>query len=109
MCAVAAGKSPLRIMSIAPRAIRLTWNGRRHGWWSGQRRSALIPLGYWSGSWPTTAPGDGISRLPGDHSAGRQVLSSTHGSRGGVGAADGRVPLPQHRIDSEELAGPAAP
>src|SRR5450755_4669317 len=56
-----------------------------------------------------TAPGDGISRLPGDHSPGRQVLSSTHGGRGGTGIADGRVPLPQHRIDLEELAGPAAP
>src|SRR5258708_38425338 len=56
-----------------------------------------------------TAPGDGISRLPGDHSAGRQVLSSTHGGRGGTRATDGRVPLPQHRIDPEELAGPATP
>src|ERR1017187_1521751 len=52
-CATAAGKRSLRIMSIGPRAIRLTWNGRRRGWCNGQRRSALIPLGYWSGSWPT--------------------------------------------------------
>src|SRR5260370_16690758 len=56
-----------------------------------------------------TAPGDGISRLPGDHSAGRQVLSSTHGGRGGTRVTDGRVPLPQHRIDPEELPAPAAP
>src|SRR5664279_3100600 len=54
------------------------------------------------------APGDGVSGLSGDHSAGRQVLSSTHGSRSGACATDGRVPLPQHRIDSEELTGPAA-
>ena len=32
-----------------------------------------------------------------------------NGGRGGAGVADGRVPLPQHRIDSEELVGPAAP
>ena len=56
-----------------------------------------------------TAPGDGISRLPGDHSAGRQVLACAHGGGGGAGAADRRVPLPQHRIDPEELARPAAP
>src|ERR1017187_4550814 len=55
-----------------------------------------------------TAPVDGISRLPGDHSAGRPVLSSTHGGRGRAGVADGRMPLPQHRFDSEELVGPAA-
>ena len=34
---------------------------------------------------------------------------ATHGSGGGACAADRRVPLQQHRIDSEELARPAAP
>src|ERR1035437_1676114 len=53
------------------------------------------------------APGDGVSRLSGDHSAGEEVLECAHGGRGGACAADGRVPLPQRRIDPEELAGPA--
>ena len=45
----------------------------------------------------------GIIRLADKYSHG------THGSRGGARAADRRVPLSERRIDSEELARPAAP
>src|ERR1017187_1484290 len=53
------------------------------------------------------APGDGLPRLSGDHSAGEEVLECAHGGCGGACAADGRMPLSQRRIDSEKLAGPA--
>src|SRR6266700_672404 len=56
-----------------------------------------------------TTSGDGVSRLPGDHSTGREVHPSAHGGSGRTCAADGRVPLPQYRLDSEELPGPATP
>src|SRR5262245_2104099 len=54
------------------------------------------------------APGDGVSRLSGDHSAGGEVLARADGSSSGACAAVGRLPLPQRGIDFEELAGPAA-
>src|SRR5260370_28504164 len=50
------------------------------------------------------APGDGLSVLPGDHPARRSVLTGSHGSRGGAGAAYGTVSLPKRQVDSEKLA-----
>src|SRR5215475_8184897 len=54
------------------------------------------------------APGDGIPRLFGRYPTGRKVLSCPRGSCRRTGATDRRVPLPQYRIDPEELARSAA-
>ena len=54
------------------------------------------------------ASGIGLSRLPGHHPVGREVFATA--CRGGLGtcAAHRRVPLQEHRIDPENLAGSGA-
>src|SRR5438445_4340440 len=39
-----------------------------------------------------------------DHPFGRTVFTGTHGSRRRTGACDGSLPLPERKVDSEELA-----
>src|ERR1700682_4529447 len=55
-----------------------------------------------------SAPGDGLSRLPGYHPAGRKILDTTRGGGCRTSLAHRSVPLQKRRIDSEELTGPGA-
>src|ERR1039458_9072145 len=49
------------------------------------------------------APGNGLSRLPGYHPAGRKILDTTRGGGCRTSLAHRSVPLQKRRIDSEEL------
>jgi len=51
---------------------------------------------------------DGLSRLPGHHPAGWEILDATRGGRRRTRPAHRRVPLQERRVDSEELARPGA-
>src|SRR5580704_4336982 len=53
-------------------------------------------------------PGDGLSRLPGHHPAGREVLTYTHGSCCRAGTAHRSVSLSECEVDSQERARSAA-
>src|SRR5438094_5530851 len=54
------------------------------------------------------APGDGLSRLPGYHPAGRKILDTTRGGGCRTSFAHRSVPLQKRRIDSEELTRSSA-
>src|SRR5258706_14681337 len=51
---------------------------------------------------------DGLSRLPGHHTTGREVFGAARGSGGRACVAHRRVPLQEHRIDPEKLSRPGA-
>ena len=52
--------------------------------------------------------GDGIPVLSGNSAAGQNLSRRTHGSGGAAGSAGSRLQLPEHGLDPEEPARPAA-
>ena len=96
-------------MSIGPRVIRRIWSGRPRAWCNGRRTIGPHTARLFERMMADKPhPEMGYRGCLGDHPAGREILSCPHGSRRGAGVADRRVPLPQHRVDPEELARPAA-